>query len=633
MQRKLFHRRRLVSQETNSPEPQAFGRSIYDRIYVPPERRGVRELPVLLGRAGNLVWRAGPRETLAALLLQLVSGVGLGAQLLVGRHLVSVAIDIRGDEADLNRLMVPLVIFTAVSFVLAVTSVYQRESARVLSELVGRKASDDLLEVTCSVDLLFFEQPSFHDQLDRAKYNATTRPVMAVNGFIGVISGCIGVAGVAAALFALQPLLVPMALLGVLPLWLVASRNSRDAHDLSRALTSADRERTYVFNVLSNKDLAKDVRAYAIGPWLRDRHNRLWGERIDHIMALKRVRLRRSIVAVGGASLATVALLGVVGRLFLTDRISLAGAGVAVWALVMLGEQLRMVVASAGTLVESALFLDDVETFAALKPATEARNIEEPKLLAFDRLVGSGLTFSYPGSDHVAVNGVDIEIGAGEIVALVGENGSGKTTLAKMLAGLYPIEEGQLTWDDRLIGSDDQSILRDMVAVVFQDFARFQLSVHDNIAIGRIEHVDDRESVIEAARRADAEVLISKLPSGFDTLLSRLWEGGQDISGGQWQRIALARAYFRSAPFVIMDEPTAALDPVAEFNLFQGLRSLLDGRAALLISHRFANVRTADRIYVLENGTIIEHGTHSDLLANEGRYAELFHLQAAGYVD
>lgn len=626
--------------EWRIPNAPPIGASVYDRVRVPPERRSAGAVPGLLIRAGHLVWRAGRRETVVAFLLQLVGGVGLTVQLLLARHLVATAIETQRDDTDAGRFLVPLVIFAVVSFILAIAAAAQRESARLLSELVARTASDDLLEVTCSVDLLSFEQPDFHDQLDRAKYNATTRPVMAVNGFIGVMSGCIGAAGVTVALLALQPILVPVALLGVVPLWRVAARNSRDSYGVSRELTAADRERTYLFNALSNKELAKDVRAYAVSRWFRDRHDRLWVERIERLAALKRVRLRRSVVAVGAASLATLGLLCVVGWLFLADRLSVAGAGIAVWALIVLGEKLRAVIESVGTLHEAALFLDDVESFAALAPAPESplagspgSDEVRPGLAPFKRLVGSGLRFTYPGSNRPAVDGVDIEIGASEVVALVGENGSGKTTLAKLLAGLYTVEQGSLLWDGRPLGVDDGALLRDAVAIVFQDFARFQLSAHNNIAIGRVERVDDRAGVVEAARRADAEGIIASLPLGFDTLLSRLWSGGQDLSGGQWQRVALARAFFRSAPFVIMDEPTAALDPVAEFNLFQGLRELLDGRSALLISHRFANVRTADRIYVLADGRIIEHGTHAELLANGGRYSELFHLQAAGYVE
>jgi ATP-binding cassette subfamily B protein len=227
---------------------------------------------------------------------------------------------------------------------------------------------------------------------------------------------------------------------------------------------------------------------------------------------------------------------------------------------------------------------------------------------------------------------VSLEIGAGEVVALVGENGSGKTTLAKIIAGLYRPQAGRVLWDGVDVAAVDADELRRAVAVVFQDFERYLLPARENVGLGRHERIDDLPAIVAAARRADADEFLGRLPEGYETMLGREFAGGYDLSIGQWQRIALARAFFRDAPFVILDEPTAALDARAESRLFDGIRDLLEGRSVLLISHRFSSVRSADRIYVLDEGRVLEHGSHDDLMAAAGRYAELFPLQAAAYL-
>jgi ATP-binding cassette, subfamily B, bacterial len=249
----------------------------------------------------------------------------------------------------------------------------------------------------------------------------------------------------------------------------------------------------------------------------------------------------------------------------------------------------------------------------------------------FSELRTEGLAFTYPGSSRPALDGIDVTIRRGEVVALVGENGSGKTTLAKLLAGLYSPMEGRVTWDGVDVSGFDPASVREHVAVIFQDFARYRLTARENIGLGRDERLGDAEAVRAAAVSAGADEFLERLPLAYETLLSKDLAGGRDLSVGQWQRVALARAFFRDASFLVLDEPTSALDPKAEHALFQQLRSLAAGRTALLISHRFSSVREADRILVLDGGRLIEQGTHEELLSLDGHYASLFRLQAAAY--
>jgi ABC-type multidrug transport system fused ATPase/permease subunit len=283
-------------------------------------------------------------------------------------------------------------------------------------------------------------------------------------------------------------------------------------------------------------------------------------------------------------------------------------------------------------LYESSLFIEDFTSFLALAPQVEARRRRDPAPAGFRRLRVDGVSFTYPGAAAPAVSDVSMEIGAGEIVALVGENGSGKTTLAKLLCRLYLPQGGRVLWDGVDTASVDPEGLRDSVAVIFQDFLHYALPAAENIGMGRHQRIDDAEAIRAAAGQAGADDFLARLPQGYDTFLGPEFEGGKELSVGQWQRVALARAFFRDASFIILDEPTAALDARAEHELFESIRTLCRGRSVLLISHRFSSVRSADRIYVLDRGRVVESGSHDQLMDQGGRYAELFTLQASAYL-
>jgi ATP-binding cassette subfamily B protein len=349
---------------------------------------------------------------------------------------------------------------------------------------------------------------------------------------------------------------------------------------------------------------------------------------------LRRTTRHRFRIAVAGTlGLAAALGAGIAGLLYLalSDRLGLADAATAAGALLILGERIMMTVNSVGEVYEAGLFVEDYTTFLATAPTQHAATGTNPAPAAFERITVADVTFTYPAGVRPALRDVNLELRAGQIVALVGENGSGKTTLAKLLARLYLPQSGSIRWDGADTADVDPEQLRRRIAVIFQDFQHYDLPAWQNIGLGAVERIADRDAVRAAARRAGADTYLRGLPDGYDTILSPEYTGGRDLSIGQWQRVALARAFMRDAPLIILDEPTAALDARAEHELFASIRTMYAGRTVLFISHRFNTVRIADHIYVLHDGRIVEDGDHDALIARGGLYAELFTLQAAAY--
>ena len=614
----------------------------YTMVDMQPEsmgRGGWKRVPEITVAALDLVRRAAPRQFAWTLLFQVVTAAALGAQLLIGKALLQDLITISQRGGSLSGLVPEFVLLLAVGGISGVVGALIYHQQRLLTEFVGNYAIDRILDVSTTVDLASFEDPVFFDQLERARTSGRSRPIQMVQSVTAVSTGFTTSLGVGLALAALEPVLLPLVVLAGVPVMLATLANSRQSYAFEYQLTPQSRERYYLMELLSGREPAKELRIFGATLFLRRRYDALTAERVREVRKFLRKRLRISLLGTSGTSLGMAIALGSLGYLLGTNRISVATAAAAAVAMQILASRISLLTSNLGRLVESGMFLDDFRIFLALGEERrrelawdEAAGPLPPPQSPDEGLVVENVSFTYPQTTRRVLEDISLEVRPGEVVALVGENGSGKTTLVKLICHLYAPQEGRITWKGEDIDLAGDDVLREDMTVLFQDFIQYHLSAAENIELGRVERTPVRSEVEAASRRAGAHPYVQRLPEGYDTRLGRQFYGGHELSIGQWQRLALARAFYRDGEFLVLDEPTAALDPRAEHDLYEQMRELAKGRSVLLISHRFSSVRSADRIYVLHQGRLIESGSHDELLRQNGHYAELFNLQAQAYL-
>jgi len=603
----------------------------------PPGNRAAHlwRVPSLVVEALRIVWRAGRRHLCTTAALQVVAAAGVAVQLLLSKQILSGLVDV-SNGASVSSVYVWFALLAGLTAALGMVGAYLAHEQKLLAELTARHAFDSIIAVAGRVDYQSFEQPDFFDQLQRARNSGMYRTMDMVNSVLLLTTGVLTSISIALVLVVLQPLLlVFVALATVFPL-LAAIRNGRRSYTFEYGMTAESRERLYVMEMLTGREQAKEIRVFGAGPFLRARWDALTDERLRQVRIFLRSRLK--VALVGSSAGAFGMAIGLVALLYLltSGRMEVAAALTAGLAMQQLGNRLTSVTGSVGSLIESGMFVDDYKEFLALAPAAQPVPAQ-PGLArvappAFQALRVENVSFSYPSSARFALQNVSLEIEPGEIVALVGENGSGKTTLVKLICQLYRPNSGRVLWNGVDVATLSPEAVRGDMTVLFQDYNQYYLSALDNIVIGRPELADDLDRAHRAAERAGAAGFLEALPEGLSTRLGPQFFGGHELSVGQWQRLALARAFFRAGRFLVLDEPTASLDPRAESELYEQMRDLAGGRSVLLVSHRFSSVRSADRIYVLQNGRVTESGSHAELMAEGGTYAELFTFQADAYL-
>lgn len=594
-----------------------------------------RQLPRLTAVAIRLLWVADRRTFVIGTVLQFIAGAGFAVQLLIANRLLKALLAPNAGRHSLpfvaSLVAVAAVVLAALSFATAA----QAGVRKLLGERVVRHVQGLILDTAASVDVIDFADPSFYDRLQRAQVQGVPTPLTISGSLLEGCAALVGSVGISVALLIINPVLLPLVLFGAIPAWLASGRSSKDLYSFSYGNTPNDRMRGALSLVVTARGNADEVRAFSLYPFIRQRWDALYRDRINEAAELVRSQLVRYAAASVVSAVVTAGVFGLLAYLFLAGRSTLAAAATAAFAAQQLGSRLLSLAMSTAVLYENVLYLDDFDSFVQLRNRAEETRVgaDRDGRREFRQISVDSVSFRYPNAERRAVDEVSLTINSGEIVALVGENGSGKTTLAKLLCGLYEPESGSIAWDNDDLRDLDPGATARSIAVIFQDFVRYPLSVAENVGVGNVDRVSDRPAIEESLRAAGALDLASGLPNGLDTILGTQFDGGTELSVGQWQRIALARAFFRGAPFIVLDEPTAALDPRAERALFDSIRQLCAGRTVLLISHRFSSVRSADRIIVLDQGHITEQGTHEELMRLGGIYADMFTLQASAYLD
>ena len=502
----------------------------------------------------------------------------------------------------------------------------------LLGDLVSHDISLRLMDHATKLDIAHFEDAEFYDKLERARRQASNR-ILLMSQSLNQIQDLMTVVTLSLALIAFNPWLLVLLAVALIPAFLGETHFTGQSYSLMYGWTEERRELDYLRYAGASDETAKEVKIFGLADFLKDRYRKLaW----DYYSANRSLTLRRAAWG-GGLSLlgsigyytafAIIIFQTVHGQLSLGDLTFLSGSFLRMRTL------MESVLNRFSSIAESALHLRDLFDFFSLQPDIRSKSgaLPFPKPVR-EGFVFENVSFHYPNSDQSVLRNVSFRLGPQEKLALVGENGAGKTTLVKLLTRLHDPSEGRILLDGRDLRDYDLKELRHAVGVIFQDFVRYHLTASENIAVGRIEAMDDHERIAESARRSLADRVIERLPEGYEQRIGRWFRKGTNLSGGEWQKIALARAYMRDAELLILDEPTAALDARAEHQIFNRFVELTEGKCAVLISHRFSTVRMADRILVLHEGTLLEDGPHEELLKQGGQYAELFSLQASGYL-
>src|SRR5690242_11225328 len=602
----------------------------------------MRYVPALL----KLVWQTGRLLTVATAVLRIVRAFVPVATLWIGKLII--------DEVIRSRTAGPnwrhLALLVGIEFAIAIGSDVLGRGSQLVEGLLGdlftNRMSIRLMEHAATLDLAQFEDPDFYDHLERARRNTTGRLGLLAQ-VLSLAQDALTLVTLSAALLAFSVWLFILLVVATLPSFVGEAHFASLQYSLLFRRTPERRQLDYLRYVGASVETAKEVQIFGLGPWLIDRYRRLSDLFYDENKVLSYKR-----AGVG----ALLSLLGSAGyyAAYVLMLIRAVGGTISVGTLTFLAgsfqrgrASIQSLLLGVSSVAEQALYLKDLFTFLEMQPTITAKPGAPPVPRPIRQgFVFEDVGFKYPGSERWAVRHIDLRLGPGERVALVGLNGAGKTTLVKLLSRLYDPTEGRILLDGRDLRDYDLASVRHAVGVIFQDFVRYDMRFDENIAVGEIESarsyldeaprnddqpVDPHPAVVSAAERSLAASLLPRLPARYRQMLGRRFEQGVDLSGGEWQKVALARAYMRDAQLLILDEPTAALDARAEYEVFVRFAELIGGRTAILISHRFSTVRMADRIVVLQNGTITEQGTHEELVQRGGLYAELFDMQASGY--
>ena len=583
----------------------------------------------------RIVWESGPWVVGLGLFYRLlVSFVPLGAAI-VGKYIINLVTNIAQHKTGYAAVSSELWWLVGLEFGLQVAAnVLGRVIDyydRVLADRYTRYVSIQVMEHASSLDVQAYENPVFYDRLERARVQATDRLAM-IQSLGRLFQQVVTTLAFSGAILYYSPLLLLILIVCLIPAFLGESHFAFLNYALNFRQTPAKRELDYLRQVGGSKEAAKELKLFGLSDFLTKRFTGLSNQILDENLSLSRRRLIAatplSILSTGGYYTTYVWIIykTAMGQTTVGDFLLLTTA------VMNASSNISQIFSTLSSIADQALFLTDLLAFFQMKPTVTSK----PNALPAPRQIRQGfefrdVSFQYPGTERLILNQLNFRLEPGERIALIGQNGQGKTTIVKLMTRLYDPSGGRILLDG--VDLRDYSIedLCKEIGVIFQDFMRYEMTARENIAVGRIEFLNDDRRIHSAAEKSLADGVIERLPLRYEQMLGRRFEGGVDLSGGEWQKLALGRAYLREAQVLILDEPTAALDAKAEFEVFERFNELTESKMALFISHRFSTVRMAERIIVLENGSIAEEGSHDSLMSDGGRYAEMFELQASSY--
>ncbi|WP_214070651.1 ABC transporter ATP-binding protein [Mucilaginibacter sp. dw_454] len=599
------------------------------KITLKERLRALRNLPAFF----KLVWQSGPAMMAANIALRFIKAAIPFLLLLVGKLIIDQVVHLNRTHESLAEAHLWKLV--GLEFVLAILSDALTRVISLIDSLLGdlfaNHTSVRIMEHAAILDLDQFEDAIFYDKLERARQQTIGRTIL-LSQVMSQVQDFITIGFLAAGLIVFNPWLIVLLVIAILPAFLGESYFNDRSYALTRGQTPQRRELDYLRYIGASDETAKEIKMFNLSGFIIDRFKVLSDK---FFVDNKRIAVKRSVWGTGFALLGSLGYYGayvfiikrtVDGALTIGELTFLAGSFRQLRAL------LEGILNRFTSVSQGAIFLSDFFEFFDIQP--KIHNNTKPR--PFPDVIQQGFTFENVGfrylhSERWANRNLNFTLHPGEKLALVGENGAGKSTLVKLLARLYDPTEGRILLDGYDLREYDLTEVRKHIGIIFQDFLRYQMTFSQNIAAGNIEEKANQELIKIAAQQSLADQLAQKLPGGYDQMLGKRFADGVELSGGEWQKVAIARAYMRSAQLVILDEPTSALDARAEFQVFERFTELTEGKMAVLISHRFSTVRMADRIIVLDKGEIVEVGSHDDLLLKEGRYAELFQLQAMGY--
>jgi ATP-binding cassette subfamily B protein len=579
----------------------------------------------------KIVWQSGPEVVIFGLVSRLFAALLPLALLWVPKLIVDAIVHAKvADQAVSPRLwwLVGLEFGLAVLGGVLARAIDYSDS--LLADKYTRHVSIQVMKHAAELDLIAYEDPVFYDRLERARVQATDRLGM-IQQIGRLIQLVITTTTLSVTIIVYSPWLMLLLVAGVLPAFLGESHFAFLGYAKNFRQTPVRRQLDYLRQVGGSKEAAKELKLFGLSQFLTQRFTKLSDGIYEENVALSRRKL------VAGAFLSVIAFMGYYSAYVFVIWRTITGAyTIGLWyllsgAILQASSNIQQIFSTVSGIADQALFLTDLLAFFDMQPTIQSK----PNALPAPQPIVRGfefrnVSFHYPGSSRMVLNGLNFHLHPGERVALIGENGEGKTTIVKLITRLYDPTEGQVLLDGVDLKAYRLEDLYREIGVIFQDFMRYEMTARENIAVGRIEEIDDLKLLEDAAQKSLADAVIAKI-GGYDQMLGRRFETGVDLSGGEWQKIALARAYLRDAQLLVLDEPTAALDARSEFEVFKRFAELTTGKMALFISHRFSTVRMADRIVVLEKGRIAEEGNHDQLARLGGRYKEMFEMQAASY--